>query len=42
MQREELYLQDIVEAVDTIESFPQQVSKDKFVGNELLAKRRFT
>jgi uncharacterized protein with HEPN domain len=36
MQHEELYLRDIIEAVDAIENFLHQISKDKFIESELL------
>lgn len=36
MQREELYLQDIVESIKAIESFLQTIKKDDFLTNELL------
>lgn len=36
MQREELYLRDIIDAVDAIENFLRQVSEVEFSRNELL------
>lgn len=36
MQHEKLYLQDIIEAVDAIEKFLYQISKEKFTESELL------
>jgi len=36
MQREELYLQDIIESIRAIERFLQTVEKDEFLTNDLL------
>ncbi len=36
MQREELYLQDILESITEIESFLQDTDKNKFLGSSLL------
>ena len=36
MQREELYLQDIIESISNIEEFLQNVKKDEFLASKLL------
>jgi uncharacterized protein with HEPN domain len=36
MRREKLYLTDIVEAADAIRNFLQGVSREHFIGNDLL------
>ena len=36
MQREELYLQDIIESINSIQSFLQNVQKDEFLNSDLL------
>jgi uncharacterized protein with HEPN domain len=36
MQREELYLQDILESILNIEDFLQNISKDEFLKSKLL------
>jgi hypothetical protein len=36
MRREKLYLTDIVEAADSIHNFLQGVSRERFIGNDLL------
>jgi uncharacterized protein with HEPN domain len=36
MQREDLYLQDIIEAISAIENFLQNIEKDEFLSSDLL------